>query len=263
MRKRILALLLCICMASAGFVYTFADGTDQNGDANGDGSVSVSDASLVLRYCVGLDYRMTMRGRMLADADCDGTIEAEDAAAILRHIAGLNSLQTNATDADLLTMLNRKSNLKDRDLTEWVARFIQFYPEGDVKNVLNASAKYIGKSYSEYTCDKLIYTIYRDAGIPTTVYPNSTSDGTLTWFRKNHSEFLHETTIDSWRDWKSGNVLIYTDPNTGKGNHLALYVGAIDGKAIVIDSGTSDGVRLTFVWEYDKWIISYYGDPVS
>lgn len=277
MRKRIIALLLCICMASAGFVYTFAEGTDQNGDANGDGSVSVSDASLVLRYCVGLDYRMTMRGRMLADADCDGTIEAEDAAAILRHIAGLNSMQTTVTDATLFADLNKqyyydpKFVSEPEDYSEWVARFIQSLPQGYVRKVMYAGAKYLGTPYATMDCSRFLNYAFNDAGVPKNVYPEKSSDSTLNWFRTNHPEQLHETDQYSWADWKPGCVLIYVNQTTNKASHLSLYVGEIDGNPVVMESrrhkvdGVRAGIRMS---DYttdagDKVVLAYYVDPLG
>ena len=83
MKKRILAIALCVCMAFTGMMPAFADG-DVSGDANGDAAVTPADAALLLRWCVGLDYRLDMRGRMLADVDCSGYANEGDAAQILR-----------------------------------------------------------------------------------------------------------------------------------------------------------------------------------
>jgi cell wall-associated NlpC family hydrolase len=266
MKKRVLAILLCACMAMTGFVRAFAE-SETSGDANGDGSVTVSDASLVLRYCVGLDYRMSMRNRMFADVNCDGTLEADDAAQILRSIAGLNNLQISETDASLLSLLNKQSTLDD-DLTEWAARYIQALPAGNVRKVLYAGAKYIGRSYSEMDCSTFVKMAYRDAGISTSVYTGSSSDGILNWFRTNHPEQLHETDEYSWKDWKPGSVLIYINDDTGKGSHLALYVGEIDGEPIVMESrgrnNVINGVRIGVVMgSSSSWDLCYYVDPLG
>lgn len=280
MKKRILAWLLCICIAATGFVCSVADG-DPVGDANGDGYVSVADVSLTLRHVVGLDHRMTTRNKICADVNIDGSIDAEDAAAILRHVARLQTLTQIETDTELLRHLNKKSNLDDRYLTEWVARYIQAKPEGDpYRTILIEGAKYIGTAYSELDCSLFVGAAYNDAGIPKTVYPQKSSNDTLEWFREKdkkiqdpESKYLqpveilgydsNESPIFNTDGWKSGTVLIYTNPSTNRGNHLALYVGKIDGVDIIMDSGTSDGVRLTRLWQYSSWKLSYYVDPLK
>ena len=59
------------------------------GDANGDGAVDVTDASLILRYTVKLSWIENER-LLAADVQTDGTVNAADAAAILRHLVGLD-----------------------------------------------------------------------------------------------------------------------------------------------------------------------------
>ncbi len=271
MKKRILAFLLCICMASAGFVYAAADGTDESGDANADGKVTATDVALLLRYCVGLDYRITARGKMLSDVNCNGTIEADDAAAILRRIAGLGQLNATATDADLLAMLNQQSFLGD-DLTEWAARFIQAQTNENVRKLFRGGAQYMGLPYGTGTgqmdCSRFVSAAFAAAGIPKTVYPQKNSDGTWKWFQTNHPEQLHETDPDSWQDWKPGCVLIYVNQETNLGNHLALYVGEIDGDPIVMES-RSGGVRIGYLMrDYTNKqgqyvVLAYYADPLG
>lgn len=58
------------------------------GDADGSGSVGVTDASLVLRYLVQLSP-LEDEALLAADYTRNGTVNAEDAAAILRRAAGL------------------------------------------------------------------------------------------------------------------------------------------------------------------------------
>lgn len=281
MKKRILALLLCICMAAACFVYSAADG-EQLGDANGDGRISAADASLALRYVVGLDHHMSTRNKICADIDINGAIEADDAVAILRHVARLQTIETVETDAELLQRLNQKSMLDDRNMTEWVARFIQALPSNSpYRTILYEGAKYLGRPYSEFTCDQFVSAAYNDAGIPKTVYPQLSSNSTLDWFRKKDlniqdpdQKYLQPVVIkgvDSGTNkrifdtskWKPGCVLLYTNPSNNRGNHLALYVGCIDGTDIIMDSGTSDGVRLIELWEYSNWKLKYYIDPLK
>ncbi len=281
MKKRILAVLLCACMAMTGFVRAFAEG-DQSGDANGDGTVTVSDASFVLRYCVGLDWRMDTRSRMLADVDCDGCVEAEDAALILRSIARLAPLQIGQTDATLLGNLQKQYYFKHESeetsaiLTEWTARFIQAMPEdSQARKVLVAGAPYMGTPYGtgkgQMDCSNFVKMAFRDAGISTSVYPQTSSDKTLNWYRNNHPEQLHETDMYSWQDWTPGSVLIYVVQETGKASHLALYVGEIDGSPIVMESrsGGCDGVRLGYLMgDYENAngqhvVLTHYVNPLG
>jgi Dockerin type I repeat. len=59
-----------------------------NGDMNLSGTVTATDAVLILRHVVGLE-RLSEEARALADVNGDGRITAGDAAMILRHIVGL------------------------------------------------------------------------------------------------------------------------------------------------------------------------------
>ena len=273
MKKRALALLLCICMAAACFVYYAADG-EQLGDANGDGRISAADASLALRYVVGLDHHMSTRNKICADIDINGAIEADDAVAILRHVARLQYINQVETDTELLGLLNQQAVLSDSIMTEWVARFIQSLPEGDVRNVLYAGAAHIGKPYGTKTgqldCSLFVRAAYEDAGIPKTVYPGKSSNDTLAWFQNTRyperQQYIHETDDSSWKDWKPGCVLIYINASTMKGSHLALYVGEIDGMPVVMESRKNpvNGVRVGYLMGSDpSWTLAYYVDPLG
>ena len=57
-------------------------------DADGDGSISASDARLALRASVGLD-ELSRAQTLAADRDSSGKVEASDARAILRRSVGL------------------------------------------------------------------------------------------------------------------------------------------------------------------------------
>jgi hypothetical protein len=288
MKKRILALLLCICMASVVFVYTFAEGNRQGGDVNGDGKVSSADAALVLRYCVYLDYPESTRQKMFADADCDGAVKTEDAAAILRQIVGLAPLQVNETDEELLQNLLKQSYF-DEDLTEWIARFIQGVKENGRRSVLYEGAKKNGAPYSQLDCSRFVRTAYRNAGFGDEVYPGGSSEKVRAAFEKKGKLVLVQDkegsnsvyNVDT-SGWKPGAVLIYllcdkdgilldekgnyiVDPKTQheNANHVALYVGYINGEHIIMDSGTSTGVRLRRLWSSGKWKLTYYVDPLG
>ena len=281
MKRRILAILLCACMAMTGFVRSFAEG-DQTGDVNGDGKVTPADAAFVLRYCAGFEWRnMTTRHKMRADVDHNGRVDEQDAAAILRHVVRASAFQSVQTDATLFRNLSKKSKL-DEDHTEWVAQFIQALPSGGARKVLYAASKYIGKPYSQYDCSTFVRTAFRDAGYKEAVYPSGGSNNVRKEFLKRGKlkqvVYLDESEQAEYADtsdWTPGTVLIYLlydDVNkeiildsegNEQANHVALYVGTIDGKAIIMDSGTSDGVRLRELWSYGKWKLSYYVDPLD
>ena len=59
------------------------------GDANGNGTVTASDAALILRFLVKLSD-VPGAGLLAADYSGDGTVNASDAAMILRHVVGLD-----------------------------------------------------------------------------------------------------------------------------------------------------------------------------
>lgn len=270
MKKRILIYILCICMILPVFTVSSAD-TALPGDTNGDGKVTASDAALALRHAVGLDWIWDRHTRMMTDFDCDGAVDAEDGAAILRHVAGLTTLRTVKTDAEILSALSKQALLYGDDMTEWVARFIQVMPKNsDVRKVLLAGAKYLGTPYGtkdgQMDCSRFVSTAYSDAGIAKSVYPQKNSDGTMTWYLANKPEKIHPTTENDWKSWTPGSVLIYINDATGKGSHLALYVGEIDGEPIVMESRRSgcDGVRLGYMMgSSESWDLVYYVDPLN
>ena len=60
------------------------------GDADGDGTVSAFDASLVLQHVVGL-ITLGPDERIAADVDGDGSISAFDASLVLQFVVGLRT----------------------------------------------------------------------------------------------------------------------------------------------------------------------------
>lgn len=266
MRKRVFAIAICFLLTLAIFTHSAAD-SGLIGDANGDGEITVFDASLAMRMSVGLDWRMDLSARFNCDFNGNGEIDAYDAAMILRDAAGVKPLSMPTTDAKLLEKLNANSHYIEL-FTEWIARFIQMLPASNpYRKVLYEAAKYIGTPYSEMDCSKFIRTAYRDAGISASVYPQSNSNGTLVWYQNNRPDRLHEMPmIDELEfdvdELKPGYVLIYINPETGMGNHLALYVGKIDGEPVIMDSG-NDGVRLQELWSGGTWELTYYVDPLG
>ena len=88
-------------------------------------------------------------------------------------------------------------------------------------------------------------------------------NGTLNWYRANRPERLHEMPMIDDFEYdvsvlRPGCVLIYINPETGKGNHLALYVGEINGEPIVArtirllkEAGVSKG-NITIDYNKDR-----------
>ncbi|MCD8159559.1 MAG: dockerin type I domain-containing protein [Clostridiales bacterium] len=70
---------------------TISDSSFTRGDANGDGDVDSSDASLILRSKVGLDT-ISSANEDKADANNDGDIDSSDASLILRSKVGLDTI---------------------------------------------------------------------------------------------------------------------------------------------------------------------------
>lgn len=58
------------------------------GDVDNDGEISAVDASVILRYLVGLED-LDKTGLAAADTDLDGEVSAVDASMILRYLVGL------------------------------------------------------------------------------------------------------------------------------------------------------------------------------
>lgn len=270
MKRRIAAILLCAILTAAAVLSSVADSLVP-GDANGDGKVTVSDASLMMRYCVGLDRRIQSRSKIYADVNHNFEVDAEDAVMVLRSVAGLITLPaTDALDNTLYQKLLKQSTLEDDGMTEWVARYIQSMKAGDRKKVICAAAEYLGTPYGTLDCSLFLKNAFYDAGISRDVYPGKSSDATLKWFRETHPDRLHNTDIFDWTNWKPGCVLIYVD-DTGKATHVVLYVGAVDGEPIVMESRRSgcDGVRLGYPMESyitstgSESVLTYYADPFA
>lgn len=73
------------------------------GDVNGDKSVTVDDAILILRHIAGLE---TLSGDSLSAADMNGdqSVDVNDAVAILNSVAGTSSANTGAGATPTLTI---------------------------------------------------------------------------------------------------------------------------------------------------------------
>lgn len=268
MKKRLAILLLCLGMLLFAGPTTSADEKDRlGGDANGDGWVTAIDAAYMLRYIVGLEDYMSLENMLSADVNANAEIDADDAAAVLRYVTDLAPLTQISTDQTTLRLLKVQSTLND-DANEWVARIMHAMPSGKRKTVVYTAARYLGVPYGtgqgQLDCSAYLRTAFENAGIPESVYPHTNSHGTLLWFRKNHPERLHQTDPSCWKDWKPGCVLIYVNPATNRGSHVALYVCEVDGQPIVMESRRMecDGCRLGVLMpDEDKCVLAYYADP--
>ena len=86
--KRVLTLLLAVCMSCTWLFWSFA--AVSLGDVDNDGASTAVDARLALRASVGLEFFANGSLAFLrADANGDGTIGADDARTILRASVGL------------------------------------------------------------------------------------------------------------------------------------------------------------------------------
>lgn len=85
--KRFVAVILALAMTFACSA-ALASENVLIGDCNGDGSVSSADASMILRYLVGM-ANSSEHMSLVADTDGNGTINANDASLILRCLIGL------------------------------------------------------------------------------------------------------------------------------------------------------------------------------
>lgn len=300
MKKRILAILLAFCMALTSLAAAAAEEDEPApageakprernstavatlaGDVNGDGKVSASDASLILRWYTWLIDGSQIRSMINADVNRDFDVDPSDAAMILRGVVGLITLpKFPSQDRTLVSELLVNSYFTD-SFTEMIAWYIQNLPAGNRRNLLYAASKYIGTPYGrgegQLDCSLFVETAYKDAKIPESVYPHSNSDGTLRWFKQNHPEKLHKVKQDGYyfdtSAWKPGTVLIYVNPEytvldsdgtvkSEKADHLALFVGTVNGIDVIMDAG-SDGTRLRSLWSGGKWELTYYVDPLG
>ncbi|MDO4564933.1 MAG: dockerin type I domain-containing protein [Clostridia bacterium] len=89
--KKLLSLLLIICVLLPLLPASAEDGAYLLGDADCDGTVSSADASIILRHLVRLS-ELSEQGRLNADVNEDGSVSAADSSAILRYIVRLDSL---------------------------------------------------------------------------------------------------------------------------------------------------------------------------
>lgn len=271
MKKRILALILCLCLL-IGITEARAE-TSELGDANGDGKVTSADAALILRHLVHLS-QMSAQEIQNVDLNGNGAADASDAAAILRYVAHIAPLSVNTTQKPDETLLKKvRKGLKSdlANMAESIALFIQQLPESNPHRAIFIQAlNYMGRSYDSMDCSTFIRETYRACGYSADVYPGRGSDYVLRWFRENHADDLHrvfyfeESGQPDTRLWTPGVILFYTDSDD-TANHVAIYVGEIDGRHIIMESaGSLNGVGICELWSASNGFrLSYYADTTS
>ena len=300
MKKRILILLVCVSMLigipQAGAAVTVL------GDANCDGEVTAADASLILRYIVRLS-EISEQGLENADADKNGRVESADASAILRYLVRLAPLDletpdpsanptvrptasptatpepsataTPELDQTLLRLIKKGTVSNTSDWSEYaedITRFIQSLPTSNpYRAILYQGATYMGMPYGTSSghldCSGFVRETYRACGYQSNVYPGGSSDSVIQWFLKNQKSRIHNASVSGYivytNGWKPGYVLGYVD-SEGKGNHVSIYLGCVDGIDFVMESATkAGGVCIRKVWTTDTWQLKYYINPLD
>ena len=271
MKKRILALVLCLCML-IGMTEAGA-ATKELGDANGDGKVTAADAALILRYVVRLS-QMSAGDIQNVDLNGNGAADASDAAAILRYVAHISDLvvvQSQTPDAALVKKIKKGLKSDLLGMAEDIALFIQQLPETNPHRAIFLQAlNYMGKSYESMDCSTFIRETYRACGYDADVFPGRGSDYILRWFKANHQDELHkvfyfeESDQPDTRLWTPGVILFYTD-SSGTANHVAIYLGEVDGVRLIMESaGSLNGVGICELWSASSGFrLSYYADTTS
>lgn len=92
-KKLISILVMCVLMAVSVFGAFAVENETENasiyGDVNGDGVITVVDATDVQKHIVGLE-ELTADSQLIADVDGDGVVTVMDATSIQKYIVGLD-----------------------------------------------------------------------------------------------------------------------------------------------------------------------------
>lgn len=291
--KRLIAVLLCLGLL---FGSTSAEGPVLLGDADGDQDVDSADAALVLRTVVGLSAVPSANRLVCYDANRNGAVEASDASCILRFIVGLtdsvDSLFTptatptpSAAPSEPPTPIDPPTATPDPVLNSElysnvavglgdsagentvyaVTKYLLELPADDpYTEVLLAAVPYFGTDYSEMDCSRFVRQCYRDCDYGSSVITGN-SDGMLNFFR---NKGILKDALDSkgnilYDRFRPGSVLIYVNDND-VANHVALYLGEINGAHWLMDSSTGrDMVCIRTVWTWGSWNLTYYANPLG
>ncbi len=87
--KRIVSLLLMVLLLAGLSAVTLAQSSGLLGDADGDGEVTITDATVIQRSLARY-IDLTDEGELLADVDRSGSVTISDATYIQRHLARLS-----------------------------------------------------------------------------------------------------------------------------------------------------------------------------
>ena len=274
MKRRILAFLLIVCLLMPLSV-AFAE--RPLGDVDGNGSVTAADAALLLRSVVGLSLLDT-ESRRYADLNEDGIIQASDAALLLRSLVGLGDVTdpiptptvpptpspsptTYEWYDEVVTGLGSPA---DANTALAISAFIAELDADDpYREVLIAALNYMGVDYDTMDCSAFVKQAFRDCGYGRSVI-NGNSQGMLELFRENG--ILRNAKDEDgnllYSSFRPGSVLIYVDDN-GTANHVALYLGKVNGSYYLMDASTSrDAICIRTVWDWSKWHLTYFADPI-
>ena len=283
MKKRILVLLICACMLCA--IPQAEAASAVLGDANCDGSVTVNDASLILRYIVKL-AKLSSQGLTNADVNWDGSVNAADAAAILRYVVKLANLPTSI-DQTLYQQVYDHTKYKDKNGREYdwtayakaITQHIQSLPTSDpYRKVLYQGASILGATYGTGTgqvdCSIFVRRAYHESGY-SSVYPGGSTTTVINTFKSKYPQRIHSVTAKSgvspWApdtsQWKPGYVLAYLN-SEGKGSHVSIYIGNINGKEFVMEAASSvNGAYIRELWWSTEatgtYQLTYYITPLD
>lgn len=290
--KRLTAILLCLGLL---FGTAITEGTVLLGDADGDQDVDSADAAFVLRTVVGLAAAPSDERLVCCDANRNGAVEASDSACILRFVVGLTDsvdsylppatptpspvpseapTPTAPPSATPDPVLNSElyfdvavglgSSVGDSTVYA-VTKYLLELPEEDpYTKVLLAAVPYLGTAYDEMDCSKFVRQCFRDCDYGSSVITGN-SDGMLKFFR---NKGILEDALDSdgnilYDRFRPGSVLIYVDDDD-VANHVALYLGEINGAHYLMDSSTGrDMVCIRTVWTWGSWNLTYFANPLG
>lgn len=96
--KKILSVMVALAVLACSFAFSTTAADKKAGDVDKDGSVTVEDAVLILRYSAGLE---TLSASQLVSADVtyDGIVNSVDALRVLLFVSGnVNSLEKPGSD---------------------------------------------------------------------------------------------------------------------------------------------------------------------
>ncbi len=266
MKKRILTILFCALLLLLGMPHAEAS-SKVVGDANCDGSVTVLDASLILRYTVGL-AKLSSQGLTNADANWDDKVNAADAAVILRYAVKLASLPKSVDEAlDGKILIGTTGNTSDwSSYANAITQFIKALPTTNpYRAVLYKGADYLGEEYNKGTFDCSIFVrkAFHESGNSAN-YPSGSTQTVISTFKSKYPQKIHE--MNGMSDaslLKPGYVLGYVDSD-GKGNHVSLYVGYINGKHFVMEASFSaGGAYIRELWDWGDYHLKYYMTPLD